>query len=170
MSFAAACACCTIGLAQPDTLYVPEDGGQVRALAVVYPPLQEVERFIHVGHYAFDTTRMAVRMDFKRGKPSGVFRAYYPSGAPLIFAVYGWGSLHGDWTEYDLQGRVAVKGQYRNGKRDGRWAFRQEGISGKYKDGLRSGKWKYYEQGRVARTERYHKDRLKQGGSFFFGR
>jgi hypothetical protein len=97
----AALACGGLLHAQPDTLYVPGDDATVQALAVHYPALQQVERFVHIGHYAFDTTRMAVRMDYKRGKPSGIFRAYYPDGRPLIFAVYGWGSLHGDWTEYD---------------------------------------------------------------------
>ncbi|HEY0978567.1 MAG TPA: hypothetical protein VGE21_13930 [Flavobacteriales bacterium] len=155
--------------AQPDSLYVTGADGSIHAHAVVYPPLQTVERFIHVGHYAFDTTRMAVRMDFKRGRPSGVFRAYYPDGARMIFAVYGWGSLHGDWTEYGPTGEITVKGQYRNGKRDGRWAFRSEGILGRYKDGLKSGKWKYYQDGKLSRSERYRKDKLRTGSSFFFG-
>lgn len=155
--------------AQPDTLYVPDANGTVQPLAVTYPPLQQEEQFIHVGRYTADTAHMAVRMAFKRGKPSGVFRAYYPDGRPLIFAVYGWGSLHGDWTEYDPVGRIAVKGQYRNGKRDGTWAFRSEGIVGHYKDGLKHGKWKYYENGRLKRKERYRKDKAVRGSTFLFG-
>ncbi len=156
--------------AQPDTLYVPQDDGSVQAMAVSYPPLQPSEHFVHIGHYAVDTARMAVRMTYKRGKPSGVYRAYYPDGRPLVFAVYGWGSLHGDWTEYDALGRITVKGQYRNGKRDGTWAFRSQGIVGHYKDGLKHGRWKYYEDGRLVRKERYRKDKIKQGGTFLFGR
>lgn len=157
-------------LAQPDTLYVPQDDGSVLAMAVSYPPLQQNEHFVYIGHYAMDTSRMAVRMSFKRGKPSGVYRAYYPDGRPLVFAVYGWGSLHGDWTEYDPMGRITVKGQYRNGKRDGTWAFRSQGIVGHYKNGLKHGRWKYYEDGRLVRKERYRKDKIKQGGTFLFGR
>ena len=156
--------------AQPDTLYVADDQGTVNALPVVYPPLKNEVAFIHMGHYAHDTTKLAVRMQFKRGKPSGIYRAYYPDGRPLIFAVYGWGSLHGDWTEYDRQGRVSVKGQYSNGLRHGTWTFRSEGIIGHYKKGLRHGRWKYYENDRVVRREKYHKDKLKTGSTFLLGK
>jgi antitoxin component YwqK of YwqJK toxin-antitoxin module len=67
-------------------------------------------------------------------------------------------------------GRITVKGQYRNGKRDGTWAFRSEGIVGHYKDGLKHGRWKYYENGQVVRREKYRKDKLRQGSTFLFGR
>lgn len=143
-----------VSLAQPDSLYVEERGGTV-AYAVVYPPLKQAESFTHEGRYAMDTSRIAVRQGFKRGKPCGVYRAWYPDGAPMIFAVYGWGYLHGDWTEYAPDGSITVKGKYDNGKRDGTWAFRAQGIVGHYKDGLKHGKWKYYENGNLVRFERY---------------
>ncbi|MBS1583181.1 MAG: hypothetical protein JST66_13365 [Bacteroidetes bacterium] len=155
--------------AQPDSLYITENGA-VTAYAVTYAPLQNVERYARYGHYAFDTTRVAVRLDYKRGKPCGIYRAYYPDGRPLIFAVYGWGWLHGDWAEYDPFGSITVKGKYREGKRDGTWAFRSEGIVGHYKDGKKHGKWKYYENGRVSRVEKYRNDKLQTGSRFFFGR
>lgn len=155
--------------AQPDSLYITENG-TTTALAVVYEPMQDVERFVRYGRYAFDTTRTAVRLDYKRGKPCGIYRAYYPDGRPLIFAVYGWGWLHGDWAEYDPHGTISVKGQYREGKREGTWAFRSQGIVGHYKSGLRHGKWKYYEDGRIVRVEKYRKDVPVTGSRFFFGR
>jgi antitoxin component YwqK of YwqJK toxin-antitoxin module len=155
------------GMAQPDTLFIPS-GDSLYAYAVRYEPMQQAEQFKRKGFFAHDPERLAVLMDYKRGKPSGVYRAYYPDGKPLIFAVYGWGNLHGDWTEYDEFGRVAIKGQYRNGVRDGTWAFRNQGIVGHYKDGLKHGKWKYYEQGRLVRIEKYHKGQLAQGGTFRF--
>jgi hypothetical protein len=149
----------SLASAQPDTLYVPSQG-EVLALAVVYdaPPPQEDYRAR--GHYAYDTTLLAVELDHKKGKPCGVYRAYYPDGSPLIFAVYGFNMLHGDWAEYDERGRIAVKGQYRDGLRDGVWAFRADGIVGHYKKGEKHGKWKYYVNGRVARTEKYHHNEL----------
>jgi hypothetical protein len=153
--------------AQPDTLYVPEHDTIV-PYAVVYPPLQQAESFQHVGRFALDTSRIAVKLGFKRGKPCGVYRAFYPDGRPLIFAVYGWGYLHGDWTEYGPDGHVSLKGKYDQGKRDGTWGFRDQGIVGHYKDGLKHGKWKYYQEGRLVRVERYHKDKQLQGGTFFF--
>lgn len=155
--------------AQPDSLFVPENG-TTKAYAVVYAPLQNVERFARYGHYAFDTARVAVRLDYKRGKPCGIYRGYYPDGKLLIFAVYGWGWPHGDWAEYDEFGRITVKGQYDEGKRDGLWAFRSEGITGHYKKGKKNGKWKYYENGKLARVEKYHNDVLRKGSGFFFNR
>ena len=75
----------------------------------------------------------------------------------MIFAVYGWGYLEGDWTEYAPDGHITVKGRYKLGKRDGSWAFRDQGIIGHYRDGLKDGKWKYFENGRMVRFERYRK-------------
>jgi antitoxin component YwqK of YwqJK toxin-antitoxin module len=156
-------------LAQPDSLYVTEHG-TTTAYAIRYDPIQDVERFRRSGWYANDTSRIAVQIDYKRGKPSGIYRAFYPSGKQLLFAVYGWGSLHGDWTEYDPTGRITVKGQYRMGKRNGTWAFRDQEIVGRYKDGLKHGAWKYYENGKVVRKEKWRKGQQKAGGTFLFGR
>lgn len=160
--------CAGRAAAQPDTLYVPS-GDTVYHFAVVYEPLRTAEQFKRIGHYAHDTARVAVELGYKHGKPSGVYRAFYPNGTPLIFAVYGFGSLHGDWTEYDEFGRVTVKGQYRDGLRDGPWAFRTQGILGHYKKGLRHGKWKYFENGRLVRVEKYRDDKLLQGSQYRFG-
>ena len=154
--------------AQPDSLYITEHG-TTEAYAVVYAPLQGMEPYRLVGKYAMDTTRVAVQIDYKRGKPSGIYRAFYPDGKQLLFAVYGWGSLHGDWAEYDPTGRITVKGQYRQGKRSGTWAFREEGIVGHYKDGLKHGNWKYYQNGKLVRKEKWRKGEPKQGGTFLFG-
>lgn len=148
--------------AQPDSLFVPEHGGTV-AYAVVYPPLGTGESFTHEGRYAMDTARVAVRLSYKRGKPCGVYRAWYPDGAPMIFAVYGWGYLEGDWTEYAQDGHITVKGTYQKGKRDGTWAFRDQGIIGHYKDGLKDGKWKYFENGHLVRLEHYRAGELAGG-------
>ena len=149
--------------AQPDSLFVPSAQG-VTVYAIAYAPIEQTEQFTRVGRFATDTSRIAVRLDYKRGKPCGVYRAFYPDGRPLIFAVYGWGWPHGDWTEYGPDGRITVKGQYDRGQRDGTWAFRAEGIIGHYKHGKKHGKWKYYENDRVVRVERYRDDRLVTGG------
>lgn len=154
--------------AQPDTLLVPS-GDTVYRFAVVYEPMQDKEQFKRVGRYAYDTARVAVQLDYKRGKPSGVYRAFFPEGQPLIFAVYGWGSLNGDWTEYDEFGKVTIKGRYASGLRDGIWAFRAQGIVGHYRKGKKDGKWKYYDRnGYLLKTEKYQDDVLITGGTFLF--
>jgi antitoxin component YwqK of YwqJK toxin-antitoxin module len=166
---AAALLACLATLAQPDSLYITENG-TTTAYKVDYSPLHaDLLPYRRVGKYASDTSRVAVLLDYKRGKPSGVFRAFYPDGRPLIFAVYGWGSLHGDWAEYDPTGRITVKGQYRMGKRDGTWAFRDQGIVGHYKDGEKHGRWKYYRNGKLVKKERWRHGQLQQGGTFVFG-
>ncbi len=154
--------------AQPDTLFIPEHG-QVVPYAVVYGPLQGREPYRRIGHFALDTAVVAVELDYKLGRPCGVYRAFFPDGRPLIFAVYGYNGLHGDWTEYDEIGRIAVKGQYREGKRDGTWSFRAEGVVGHYKEGKRHGKWKYYENGRLVRETKYHNDKLVKGSEMRMG-
>ncbi|MCB0794866.1 MAG: hypothetical protein KDB88_09025 [Flavobacteriales bacterium] len=155
--------------AQPDTLYVPSDD-TTYAMAVVYDPPQDVEQYKRKGYFAFDTTRLAVILDHKRGKPSGVYRAFFPDGRPLIFAVYGYGSLHGDWTEYNEKGEITLKGQYRSGKREGVWTFRKERIVGHYRDGVPHGKWKYFDKDwRLIRVEKYHRGNAVKGNSYVFG-
>lgn len=152
-------------LAQPDTLWIPSAGVLVPH-AVVYEPVLSDAQYKRIGMFATATDRMAVSMDYKRGHASGVYRAFYPDGRPLIFAVYGWDSPHGDWTEYDETGAISLKGQYRRGRRDGVWAFPKEGIVGHYDDGLKHGTWKYYEAGRITRTERFRKDELVRTRTF----
>ncbi|MBL7952733.1 MAG: hypothetical protein JNM62_13560 [Flavobacteriales bacterium] len=145
--------------AQPDTLWVPTNGVVVPH-PVVYEPVRMDAQYKRIGKFASDTGKVAVSMDYKRGHASGVYRAYYPDGRPLVFAVYGWDRPHGDWTEYDELGEIALKGQYRSGLRDGTWSFRKEGVIGQYRKGAKHGKWKYYEGDIPVRTEKYKKDKL----------
>ena len=149
--------CTMVATAQPDTLWIPTNGG-IAPYPVVYEPVRLDPQYRRIGRFANDTSRVAVSLDYKRGHPSGVYRAYYPDGRPLIFAVYGWDSPHGDWTEYDEQAAIALKGQSRRGLRDGTWAFRKEGIVGHYREGKKHGKWKHYQNGRLIRTEIFKRD------------
>ena len=151
--------------AQPDTLWVPTFG-TLQPYAVIYEPVSMEPGSKRIGRFAFDTSKVAVRMDYKRGTPSGVYRAYYPDGSPLIFAVYGWASLHGDWTEYGEDGSITLKGQYRQGLRDGVWAFRKDGIVGHYKEGKKHGKWQYYENGKPVRSEKWRHGEMKRTRNF----
>ena len=157
--------CATSLLAQPDTLWIPTYGSMVPH-AVMYQPVSMEAQSKRIGKFASDTSTIAVSMDYKRGHPSGVYRAYYPDGRPLVFAVYGWDTPHGDWTEYDEMGAVSLKGQYRQGLREGLWAFKKEGIIGHYKEGRKHGNWKYYQNGRIQRTEKFKKDKLVRTRTF----
>ncbi|MFZ1686563.1 MAG: hypothetical protein WAU70_04020 [Flavobacteriales bacterium] len=153
--------------AQPDSLYI-NSGDTVYAYGVTYAPERSAELYTRVGKFTHDTAQVAVEIRYQKGKPCGVYKAFYPDGKPLIFAVYGWGYLHGDWSEYDEFGRIAIKGQYRNGLREGIWAFRTQGIVGRYKEGKKNGKWKYYRNGRIFRIEKYRDDQLLPGNAYTF--
>lgn len=159
------CILSVVSLGQPDSLYVVS-GDTTFAFRIVYEAVQPAEQYKLIGRYELYPDRVAVSIDHKRGKPSGVYRAWYPDGKPLIFAVYGYGSLHGDWTEYDEFGRITIKGQYRNGLREGTWAFRKIGVVGHYKAGLKHGKWKTYENGRLVRIEKFRNGTSMQGGTY----
>lgn len=151
--------------AQPDTLWIPTNGAVVPH-AVLYEPVRMDPQYKRIGKFASDTSKVAVSMDYKRGHASGVYRAYYPDGRPLIFAVYGWDSPHGDWTEYDASGEVSLKGQYRSGLRDGTWMFKKDGILGHYKKGKKHGKWKYFSGDTPVRSEKYKRDKIVRTRNF----
>lgn len=147
-------------VAQPtDTLFV-NSADSTYAYAIDFEPERDTTAYTRVASYHFDPSRVAVELDYKRGKPCGKYKTYYPDGKLMEFAVYGWGYLHGSWTEYDEFGAIAVKGFYKNGKRDGLWNFKYLGIIGNYKNGLKHGRWRYYTGNRLIRTERYKKDQL----------
>ena len=155
-------------IAQPDSLFY-EWKGQFLASAINYEEKSDSSDFMLVGEYMEFPERIAVEIPIRRGKPTGLFKAYYPDGKLLIRAVYAWGYLHGDWTEYDEDGIITVKGQYRDGKRHGAWVYRRDGIRGRYKRGLKSGRWKYYEGSTLVRIEKWRKGRLQEGGTFRLG-
>ena len=69
----------TLLYAQPDSLYIPENGETV-AYAVVYEPVQNVERFRREGKYAFDTSRVAVQIDGQSPRPRVRSRTRPPRG------------------------------------------------------------------------------------------
>lgn len=144
--------------AQPtDTLFV-NSADSTYAYAIDYAPEQDTTSYTRIATYRFDPDRIAVELGYKRGKPCGVYKSYYPDGRLMEFAVYGWGHLHGNWVEYDEFGKIVVKGFYKNGKRSGLWNFKYQGILGNYKNGMKHGRWRYYEGGRLVKTERYRND------------
>ncbi|MEM8710622.1 MAG: hypothetical protein AAGG01_06695, partial [Planctomycetota bacterium] len=55
---------------------------------------------------------------------------------------------HGDFRVFDGSGEWVVRGEYKNGVRDGSWFYRHRSgerlASGKYRGGERQGRWKFY--------------------------
>ena len=145
------------GIAQPkDTLFVNSEDSTY-AYAITYLEAEESEQYTRVAVYQFDEQQVAVEMDHKRGKPCGRYKAYYPTGQLMEYAIFGWGYLHGDWTEYNEFGAIIIKGSYSDGKKSGKWVFKLDGIIGNYKNGLKHGQWKYYNGNLIVKRERYKK-------------
>ncbi len=96
--------------------------------------------------YAEDTTQMAFKRSYVRTKPNGLYKAWYPNGKVREFGVYGYGSLHGDWVEYDQEGNVLIRGKYKEGKKNGFWAYRTKNCFGKYLRDQKHGRWKCFDK------------------------
>ncbi|MDD4602380.1 MAG: hypothetical protein PHF97_01060 [Bacteroidales bacterium] len=82
----------------------------------------------------------------KQGKPVGNWKWYFDSGKILKTESYHNGLHDGLSTTYDESGKVVEEGAYVNGKEDGEW-FEQIGdtyVKGNYRDGMRNGMWTYY--------------------------
>lgn len=93
--------------------------------------------------YTNDTTVMAYQKSFYEGYQTGFYKVYFPSGKLMETTVYMKDKKNGDYTLYEIDGSIIVKGSYTNDIKNGFWAYRKYRISGKYKDGLKHGKWKW---------------------------
>lgn len=107
------------------------------------------------GYYPLPGSPLAVHYHWKFGKIYGAYRAYYPNGGLIEFGVYADGMRHGEWTVYGEQEEVLIKGKYKNGVKDGYWAYRAEGWYGRYKNGHKKGRWKRIENGYVVEYQNY---------------
>jgi hypothetical protein len=65
---------------------------------------------------------------------------------------------HGPFETRSMDGKVSVSGQYRDGKKDGKWT--EGDSSGNYRDGLREGEWKIYWDGAEESTEIYRNGKV----------
>lgn len=159
------CTLCSLSNAQFDSLHF-EFEGRSWSEKIQYPPKPDTNYFVWQGSYPGNLNQTAITIPYKRGKPSGLVRAYYPNGQKLFRVVYGWGKLHGDWIEFDESGTVTVKGQYRDDLRHGVWYFAKERLRGKYRKGKKHGKWKYYSGRRVVAIEKFFRGRFKSRRTF----
>jgi antitoxin component YwqK of YwqJK toxin-antitoxin module len=95
--------------------------------------------------YANDTTVIAYQKSYYEGYQTGFHKIYFPNGKLMETSVYMKDKKNGDYTLYEIDGSIIVKGRYTQDIKDGFWAYRKHKIFGKYKDGLKHGKWKWYQ-------------------------
>jgi len=82
----------------------------------------------------------------KQGRPDGVWKWYYESGQLLREESFRAGIKDGMSVEYDENGNTIQEGEFINGAEDGPW-FELTGdvyLKGNYRDGFRNGLWSYY--------------------------
>jgi len=82
----------------------------------------------------------------KKGQPDGNWKWYYDSGQLLREENYRAGVKDGMSVEYDENGNVIQEGEYISGAEDGPWneLTGDVYIKGNFRDGLRNGAWSYY--------------------------
>ncbi len=95
------------------------------------------------------------------GTVIGIWKWYYPSGNILIEEIFSNGVEDGMYVEYSDDKRIIVKGEYKNGIKEGEWFYQvhDHKETGKYKNGVRDGMWRYY----------YKNDNIKFEGKYLDG-
>ncbi len=116
---------------------------------IEYPTVHSIELVGDSGYYSrmagwydADKTQKAFEMNFMGSRQSGVTRIYREDGTLEKRAIFGNGVLHGEITHYDRQGKITLKGKYKEGIKHGFWSYKLEDCYGKYKKGLKVKKWK----------------------------
>lgn len=127
-----------------------------------YPDVASVELFGDsgfyyrmIGWYDKAKTQKAFVLNFMNGKQNGITKIYYPEGNTSTLAIFGNGVLDGEVTHYDHNGKIILKGKYREGVKHGYWALIAEDCYGRYKHGKKHGRWKCGCHGKNCQIIRY---------------
>ncbi|TND07190.1 MAG: MORN repeat-containing protein [Bacteroidetes bacterium] len=134
-------------------------------------------------HYLRNTTINGVNMNW--GGQNGSQARPAPPKLPLVKTEnYREGLLHGTYIENDAWGRVTLRGQYTNGKKDGKfekiyeslvqWFSRDSLVREKkakdggmeeseLKNGQKHGEYKYYKPANVLRIEGRYRNNIRHG-------
>ena len=126
--------------AQKDTLHIMENG-EMKVYDITYLQRDTVNG-MELAVFSSDTSQKALQRYWKNGTAQGRYLSWYPNGNYRMTCVYGYGPRHGDFSLYSMDGKMTIKGKYKNGIAHGYWNFIAEGCRGKIKNGKRHGKWK----------------------------
>lgn len=121
-------------------VFYPED---TLTFDLIYKDLDSLENEKLEAYYKENPEQIAYVKNYYYGKQSGIYKAFYPSGRIMIFAVYQRGMLNGDYTWFSPDGKVLIKAQYRDNIRHGYYANRLHHFQGRFRDGKRHGKWEF---------------------------
>lgn len=137
-------------------------------LKVIYKPDTEGYYFKKIAVYADDTNQIAIEKTFTTYGQNGVYKVFYPSGRLMLFTVYANSKIHGDWTWYDQDGIINVKGKYKFGVKHKFWAYKHDKSYGKYKQGLKNGRWTHTDANGEKHVAHYQDGVFKYGEQSFF--
>lgn len=110
-----------------------------------------------------DSSQLAYTKHYVNGKLNGRCNFYFPNGQYHKTMIYGYGDLHGDYTEYDHHGNIRIKGKYRNDLKHGYWINKESQIYGRYRKGKRHSVWKQKLPTGKKKTWIYFDGTLKRG-------
>ena len=116
--------------------------------------------------YANDTSQVAIEKTYLRGVQNGIYKVYYPSGRLKIKTVFANDNFNGEWTWYDKEGIILVKGVYVGGVKHGYWAYKHLKIYGRYKKGKRHKMWYTPDANNKKVKSRYKNGVLVKGKGF----
>ena len=116
--------------------------------------------------FANDTSQIAIEKTFTKNGQNGIYKIYYPSGRLKVFTVYANDNINGEFTYYDPNGIILIKGIYKNGVKHKYWAYKSLKIYGRYKKGKKNGKWYQVDSNNKKKKSYYKKGKLVKGEGF----
>lgn len=75
----------------------------------------------------YPNSKIAEEMTYKNGLKEGIYKSFGQNGSPLELTTYKNNQYEGDAVFYDVDGAVASKGKFVNGKKAGMWQFFEKG-------------------------------------------
>lgn len=118
-------------------------------------------------YYHFESKELMSTENFSKGKLNGIKKVFYKSGKIAEETTYTNGVKNGSYKKYSEKGDVFEDAIYKNGQFDGPVTYNDGAgqiIKGQFKDGKKSGKWKYFEKGKLIKEEdpnKAKKERVK---------
>ena len=136
-------------------------------IQVIYqPPILSKHYTKKIAVFADDTSKIAIKKTTNKNGNSGNFTLFYRNGNKKIKTVYANNQLNGEWTYYNPDGLILVKGNYVFGIKEGFWAYKTLKIYGEYKNGVKEGNWHRVDANNKKVKSTYKKGMLIRGKGF----
>ncbi len=136
-------------------------------IRVIYKPKNTSGYYFKkVAVFANDTSQIAIEKSYTNYGQNGIYKVYYPNGKLKIKTVFANNKIFGEWTYYGLDGIIITKGNYREGVKQGYWAYKSLRIYGRYKNGYKNKRWKRFDESENKYISHYKYGELKSGEGY----